>query len=154
MSERDHAIIFVSTKSACDKWRAIGWGLGFTSDELGAIVREPGRNGDEDYYEAMLRRWLDWAPPNHTPPSLQSLLSALRAAGKEIQANDLASKYKVRGVSVFGYYLGLWLSGSRKAFALRGLVIYFLFSSLHRSEPSAHDTPPTSRPDCTVCCCM
>ena len=97
LKECDHSNIFQTTKSACDKWRAIGWGLDFTTDELDAIVREPGRNGDEDYYEAMLRRWLDWAPPNHTSPSLQSLLSALRAAGKERQANYLAAKYKVRG---------------------------------------------------------
>ena len=99
LDEHDHAIIFQTTKSACDKWRAIGWELGFTCDELDFIVREPGRYGDVDYYEAMLRRWLDWAPPNHTPPSFQSLVSALRAAGKERQANDLAAKYKVCGIS-------------------------------------------------------
>ena len=92
LNECDHGNIFQSTKSACDKWRAIGRELGFTSDELDSIVHEPGRNGDEDYYEAMIRRWLDWALPNHTPPSLQSLQSALRAAGKERQANDLATK--------------------------------------------------------------
>ena len=91
-----------------DKWRAIGRKLGFTMIELDSIVREPGWNGDEDYYEAMLMRWLDWAPPIHTPPSLQSLLSALRAAGKERHANDLAAKYKVCEVSALGYYLGKW----------------------------------------------
>ena len=100
LDEHDHAIIFQTTESACDKWRAIGWELGFTSAELHFIVHEPGRYGDEDYYEAMLRRWLDWAPPNHTLPSFQSLVSALRAAGKERQANDLAAKYKVCGISV------------------------------------------------------
>ena len=89
LTEQDHGNIFRSTKSACDKWRAIGRELGFTIDELDSIVREPGRNGDEDYYEAMLRRWLDWAPPNHSPPSLQNLLSALRASGKERLANNL-----------------------------------------------------------------
>eukprot|EP00731_Ephydatia_muelleri_P026577 Em0018g677a len=113
LNEHDHTEIFRTTESASDKWRAIGRKLGFTSDEMDTIVREPGRNGDEDYYEAMLRRWLDWALPNHTPPSLQSLLSALCAADKEIQANNLASKYKVCGVSVLGYCLGQWaLSGS------------------------------------------
>ncbi|KAL5515482.1 hypothetical protein EMCRGX_G000655 [Ephydatia muelleri] len=96
LDEHDHTEIFQTTESASDEWRAIGRKLGFTVRELDSIVREPGRNGDEDYYEAMLRRWLDWAPPNHTLPSLQSLLSALRAAGKERQANDLATKYKVR----------------------------------------------------------
>ena len=94
LAENDHTKIFQTTKSASGRWRAIGGVLGFTIDELDSIVREPGRHGDEDYYAAMLRRWLDWAPPNHTPPSLQSLLSALCAEGKEIQANNLEAKYK------------------------------------------------------------
>ena len=94
MTEADHALIFQSTKSVKGQWRAIGGELGFTIDELDSIVHEPGRHGDEDYYAAMLRRWLDWAPPNHTHPFLQSLLSALRAVGKERQANDLEAKYK------------------------------------------------------------
>ena len=102
LKEFDHANIFKSTRSACTKWRAIGWELGFATDELDAIVREPGRNGDEDYYEAMLKWWLDWAPPNHTSPSLHSLLLALRATGKERQANDLAAKYEVRGLLLCG----------------------------------------------------
>ena len=89
LNDGDHSNIFQSTKSASDKWRAIGRELGFTIDELDSIVHEPGRNGDEEYYEAMLRRWLDWAPPNHSPPSLQNLLSALRASGKERLANNL-----------------------------------------------------------------
>eukprot|EP00731_Ephydatia_muelleri_P020619 Em0013g346a len=90
----DHTKIYQTTISASDRWRAIGGVLGFTFDELDSIVREPGRHGDEDYYAAVLRRWLDWAPPNHTDPSLQSLLSALRAAGKERQAKDLEAIYK------------------------------------------------------------
>ena len=97
LNEDDHGNIFGSTKSACDKWRTVGRELGFTMNKLDSIVREPGRNGDEDYYEAMLMKWLNWAPPNHCYPSLQTLLSALRVAGKERLANDLAAKYKVHG---------------------------------------------------------
>ena len=100
LDEHDHTEIFQTTESASAEWRAIGRKLGFTVSEMDSIVREPGRNGDVDYYEAMLKRWLDWAPPSHTPPSLQSLQSALRAAGKERQANDLATKYKVRRCTV------------------------------------------------------
>ena len=124
LDEHDHTEIFQTTESASAEWRAIGRKLGFTVSELDSIVREPGRNGDEDYYEAMLKRWLDWAPPSHTPPSLQSLLSALRAAGKERQANDLATKYKVRRCTVLSvcYYM------LKFHFCI---VIYFLlFSSL------------------------
>ena len=105
LDEHDHTEIFQTTESASAEWRAIGRKLGFTVSELDSIVREPGRNGDVDYYEAMLKRWLDWAPPSHTPPSLQSLLSALRAAGKERQANDLATKFKVRRCTVASVFI-------------------------------------------------
>ena len=52
-------------------------------------MREPGRHGDDDYYAAMVRRWLDWAPPRHSYPTLHALADALRAAGKERLANIL-----------------------------------------------------------------
>eukprot|EP00731_Ephydatia_muelleri_P015895 Em0009g319a len=90
----NHTEICQNTKSASSKWRAIGGELGFTFDELDSIVREPGRNGVVDYYQAMLRRWLDWAPPNHTDPTLQHLISALRAVGKEKQAANLLKLWK------------------------------------------------------------
>ena len=63
--------------------------LGFTDNELSAIVREPGRTHEEHYYSAMLMRWLDRAPPHHYPPSVQQLSSALRKVGKKIVASDL-----------------------------------------------------------------
>ena len=69
--------------------------LGFTDKELTSIVREPGRTGEDDYYSAMLGRWLDWAPPNHPSPSIQQLSAALREVGKEKLANDLDMKYGV-----------------------------------------------------------
>ena len=90
----DHTEIVKSTKSVIRQWRAVGGELGFTFDELETIVREPGRYGDDDYYQAMLRRWLDWTPPNHTPPKLHSLLSAFAAVGKEKLATDLERKYR------------------------------------------------------------
>ena len=90
----DHIGISQSTKCASNQWWAIGGNLGFTFDELDSIVREPGRCGDVDYYEAMLRRWLDWAPPKHPFPSLQSLLTAFRDVGKERLAYDLEAKYR------------------------------------------------------------
>ena len=63
--------------------------LGFTDNELSAIVREPGRTHEEHYYSAMLMRWLDWAPPNHYLPSVQQLSLALREMGKERVAFDV-----------------------------------------------------------------
>ena len=91
--ESDHRKVFEATQSASDGWRAIGWKLGFTEDQLDAIVHEPGRHGEMDYYRTMLRRWLDWAPPDHPYPSLQTLTSALLAVGKERQASDLGAVY-------------------------------------------------------------
>ena len=95
LNEDDHTKIFQTTRSASDKWRAIGRELGFTEGQLDAIVRETGRYGEEDYYVAMLRRWLDWAPPNHSHPTIQSLSSSLRAVGKERQAWDLGVYYSM-----------------------------------------------------------
>ena len=73
--------------------------LGFKIDELDTIVREPGHYGDEDYYAAMLRRWLDWAPPNHSPPTLSALVAAMRVVGNESVAYDLCK------------WCSLWLGG-------------------------------------------
>ena len=81
------------TKKACGEWKPIGRELGYTEDELSSIVREPGQTGEEDYYAEMLRRWLDWAPPNHAYPSIPQLSSALRAVGKERMALDLEAGY-------------------------------------------------------------
>ena len=95
LNEDEHTRIFQTTKSASGKWRAIGRELGFTADELDAITHETGRSCEEDYYEAMLRRWLDWAPPNHSHPTIQNLSSSLRAVGKERQAWDLGVNYSI-----------------------------------------------------------
>ena len=83
------------TKKACSEWKRIGWSLGFKDDEMSAIVREPGRTGEEDYYSAMLRRWLDWAPPRHHIPTVQQLSSALHEANKGQLASELEKKYRV-----------------------------------------------------------
>ena len=93
LCDGDHSALRNMTKTACGKWKSIGWELGFTEDELSSIVRQPGQTGEEDYYSAMLRRWLDWAPPNHTLPSIPQLSSVLRAVGKERLALELEEKY-------------------------------------------------------------
>eukprot|EP00731_Ephydatia_muelleri_P019930 Em0012g755a len=91
----DHRDIFEVTKNACPKWKSIGRNLNFTDDELSAITRVPGLHYDEDFYADMLRKWLDWAPPDHNHPTVQDLSSALRKAGKERQAYDLRLKYGI-----------------------------------------------------------
>eukprot|EP00731_Ephydatia_muelleri_P012824 Em0007g134a len=93
----NHSEILKRTKKACFKWKGIGRELGFTEEELSSIVQKPGQTGEEDYYSAMLMRWLDWAPPNHYLPSVQRLSSALREVGYEGLALDLDEKFNISG---------------------------------------------------------
>ncbi|KAL5502159.1 hypothetical protein EMCRGX_G008883 [Ephydatia muelleri] len=56
----DHCTqLFQMTRKASGQWRAIGMQQGFKTDKLDALVRETGYHGDESYYAAMLRKWLD-----------------------------------------------------------------------------------------------
>ena len=71
--------------------------LGFKDNELDALSW-PEIYRKEDYYAVMLRRWLDWALPNHSPPTLTSLVAAMHAVGKERLANDL----ELWGKQLFG----------------------------------------------------
>ena len=93
LCDDNHTEVFKMTKKAHSKWKGIGRELGFTEDELSSIVREPGQTGEEDYYSAMLMRWLHWAPPNHSLPSVQQLSSVLREVGFERLAFDLDEEY-------------------------------------------------------------
>ena len=43
----------------------------------------------EDRYQVLLRRWLDWAPPNNSLPTLSALVHAIRVAGMESLADEL-----------------------------------------------------------------
>ena len=89
LSDHHHTQLFRLTIKASDRWKAIGRYLGFGDSELDTIVCEPGCHGDDDYYGALLKRWLDWAPPKHGYPTLDGLVTALRVAGKERLANDV-----------------------------------------------------------------
>ena len=92
------------TRKAADRWRAIGLELGFKKYELDDMLssrsEESHYYGDEMYYgeevcyAAMLRRWLDWAPHNHSPPTLSALIAAMHAVGMESVAFDLELRGK------------------------------------------------------------
>ena len=88
------------TKNASSEWNSIGHNLGFTYDELSDITRVPGQHDDKGYYATMLRRWLDWALPNHNFPTVQDLSSALRKAGKERQVFALSQKYCISETNI------------------------------------------------------
>eukprot|EP00731_Ephydatia_muelleri_P005953 Em0003g201a len=115
LSGKHHTQLLEMTRNAADRWLAIGIELGFKNNELddmlptsrshfynkGRYYRDEMYYGDEIYYgdemcygdevcyAAMLRRWLDWAPPNHSPPTLSALVAAMRAVGIEGVAFNL-----------------------------------------------------------------
>ena len=64
------------------------------SYDKGRYYRDEMYYGNEDRYAAMLRRWLDWAPPNRSPPTLSALVAAMRAVGMESVAYDLELRGK------------------------------------------------------------
>ena len=61
------------------------------------MVHEDGNTGQEDYYETMLSRWLNWAPPCHPFPTVQELSKSLYEVKQEKKAFDLNDAY---GVSI------------------------------------------------------
>ena len=124
LSGKHHTQLLEMTRNAADRWLAIGIELGFKNNELddmlptsrshfynkGRYYRDEMYYGDEIYYgdemcygdevcyAAMLRRWLDWAPPNHSPPTLSALVAAMRAVGIE----GVAFNLELRGQELTG----------------------------------------------------
>eukprot|EP00731_Ephydatia_muelleri_P013282 Em0007g592a len=70
------------------KWKEIGRGLGFKKSELDDISTETGRNTTVDYLEALISRWLNWAPPSHPFPNQKDLAGVLRSS--EVKEEALA----------------------------------------------------------------
>ena len=79
--------------TAANKWKEFGLALGFTNSELDEIKNTPTlmAGGPEAYFRELLSRWLDWAPPNHSLPRMDTLLEALRSSTvrKERLAYDI-----------------------------------------------------------------
>ena len=103
LSGKHHTQLLEMTRNAADRWLAIGIELGFKNNELDDMLptsrshlyEESRYYGDEMYYgddvcyAAMLKKWLDWEPPNHSPPTLSALVAAMHAVGMERVAYDL-----------------------------------------------------------------
>ena len=97
LSTEDHQWLRTTMSKAAAKWRALGKELGFTHDELGAVVTLPGLNENKDYMDELLSRWLKWAPPNHPLPCVEDLATALRSVGEERTAYDLMQRMESTG---------------------------------------------------------
>ena len=79
-------------KSASEKWAAIGTELGFKIKDMGEIRRTDTLHEDTQYFEELIKRWLNQAPPDHSFPHLNKLVTALREVGMERTAYELENK--------------------------------------------------------------
>lgn len=87
-------------RSAVPRWRNVGVYLGFDSSELDSIGGMPQliHEGRPGYFREMLSQWLKWAPPNHPPPTVLNLASALRRTGEEATALQMERVFGTNGL--------------------------------------------------------
>ena len=78
--------LFKFLRAAAPSWGKIANKLNFSYDEKTAITHTPGLNGDEDYFQALLHRWLKREPHLTT---VEVLANALRLADEHKLAYDL-----------------------------------------------------------------
>lgn len=88
MNEEHTDEILKLIRKCSSKWKEIGRGLGFKKSELDEISTETARNSTVDYLEALLSRWLNWAPPVHEFPNQKNLATVLRSS--EVKEEALA----------------------------------------------------------------
>lgn len=70
--------LFSFVSNAKSKWKEIGRNLGFTMKDLSDIVTMKAVNQDQDCFQELLQRWLNWAPPCRSFPYTEDLVGALR----------------------------------------------------------------------------
>ena len=79
------------------KWIDIGLQLGIHIDNLDNIKSRPLLllEGTTGYFRAMLKEWLQWAPPTHPYPTLEALIGALQTpcVGEFRLASELKEKF-------------------------------------------------------------
>ena len=76
----DEDYLFKKLRRASSNWREIGRQLGFTHEELLAIVNCEGLKSVRDYLQELLRLWVNKEPGSTT---MKVLAKALREAGEE-----------------------------------------------------------------------
>ena len=75
----------------CDRWMDLGRELGFKFTEVENIRVSFVGSGNQVCLQALLDRWLNWAPPDHKFPAIGDLITAVRKLGHENLAWKLAS---------------------------------------------------------------
>ena len=83
--------LFGIVKGAKAKWRDIGRELGLTLREIDEIGQKKGISEDQDYFQELLDRWLNWAPPQRPFACTEDLRDALRRIGQYRLALKLES---------------------------------------------------------------
>ena len=85
LTGQDLFILTEILRPAAPQWKTVGLALGFPDYELATIEQKPLLipEGPLGYFREMLSQWLKWAPPNHSLPTLESLVPALRSSGHE-----------------------------------------------------------------------
>ena len=95
LTAQDLHILTSIMKAAAPQWQAIGGALGFLYSDLTIIQNTPMLipQAPQSYFREMLSQWLNWAPPNHSWPTLEALETALRSSGSESLAFQLRSLF-------------------------------------------------------------
>ena len=80
LNDDDHLdkLLCKTEDKAAPYWKEIGKKLGFKITDLDRIPRELALHSERDYYASMIRKWMNWAPPNHKFPTLEALVKAMR----------------------------------------------------------------------------
>ena len=81
--------LFDIVKGAKAKWRNIGTSMGFSHEELSEIPHTIGLTDDTGYFQELLQRWLNRAPPRYSFPRVEELASALREVRMDRTAYNL-----------------------------------------------------------------
>ena len=76
VDDADALLAFVN--SAAPQWRNIGTRLGFPQVDLDDIQTKPGLSEDGHFFQELLYRWLNWAPPDHEYPCTEDLAAAIQ----------------------------------------------------------------------------
>ena len=101
MRDSDLQMLLKIAGAAASKWKELGLALGFLNSELDMIEKTPLPIAGipESCFREMLSCWLDWAPPNHSLPRMETLLEALRSSTvrKERLAYDIEQQFSQIG---------------------------------------------------------
>lgn len=85
---------------AAARWRTVGVALHFSKSVLDTIAatNENMVGGPTACFTDLLSRWLKWAPPKHSLPTLETLAEALRedTVGEERIAYDLEQGFQCK----------------------------------------------------------